>query len=394
VDWSKVLESALSPTPGGAGGGVGRNDDLPPIESRLSSSQTLVEHLLWQLQMQHCTDAELEAARVIITNLDGRGYLSTMTLEQVAEEIRVELDDAEGAQMIVQSLEPLGCGSLTLEESLSVQARIHFPDDPHIVPIIQNHLCHIKKRDYRAVARAMGLALAEVIEYHRMIRELEPWPARGYSDAEPRYLTPDVHVFKTGDEWQIVMNEDGLPKLRVSGYYRRILNGTSTAKERSYIREKLNGASFFIRSIYHRQRSIYQVVECLLERQREFFDKGVEYLRPLILRDVADAIGVHESTVSRIAANKVLSCPWGLVELSFFFDAAIPTTDGKGLAGAAVRARIARLVATENRAKPLSDQALVGLLREQGIICARRTVAKYREAMAILPSGGRRRLSA
>ena len=393
TDWEKILEG-YSASAFKTGTGAGLRDDLPPIESTLTSSATLVEHLLWQIHMQICTDDEMTAGHVILMNLDDKGYL-TLTMEQVAEEAECDLDDAEGAQMIVQALDPIGCGSSSLEDCLVVQAKAQFPEDPFFKPIIMNHLHDFESRNYQAVARAMEMELEDVIEYHKMIRELEPWPGRGYADADPQYITPDVYVFLVGDdkEWQVVLNEDGMPKLRVSPYYKAILKGQGSKSDRKYIKDKLDSADFLIKSIYRRQMTIYKVMKCILERQKDFFDKGVEHLKPMILKDVADEIGVHESTVSRTTTNKYVQCPYGIFELKYFFNARISTSgSGDDMASASVKAKIKGLIDHEEKKKPLSDQALANLLKKEGINCARRTVAKYREAMGILPSSKRKNL--
>jgi RNA polymerase sigma-54 factor len=387
--WNQLLDSFS--TKGKATAGVKARDDLPPIETTLSTSQTLVEHLLWQLQMQLCTDDERKAAQVIVLNLDDRGYL-TISLDTVAEEAECHMDDAEGGQMIVQSLEPIGCGSVSLEEVLVIQAKQSYPEDPFFCDIIRNHLRDFERRNYQAVARAMDMDLEDVIEYHKMLSDFEPWPGRGYSDADPRYITPDVYVFRVGGQWQIVQNEDGLPKLRVSDYYQRVLQGADNKEARDYIKGKLESADFLIKSIYKRQATIYKVVKCILERQMDFFDHGVEHLRPMILRDIADEIGVHESTVSRVTSNKYMQCPAGIFELKYFFNAGIQQVHGEDIAAESVRARIKTLIDGEDPAKPMSDSAIEKKLRTMNIKCARRTVAKYREQLGILPSSKRKAL--
>ena len=390
TDWQKILDGYSSQAfSRGSRGTI--YDDLPPIENTLSTSQSLAEHLEWQLQMQSCTDAERRCAAVMLRNLDDRGYL-VLDLETVAEVAKAELDDAEGAQMIIQQLDPIGCASRGLAEVLVVQAKHAFREDPFIVQIISDHLGDFETRNYQAVARAMDLELEDVIEYHKMIQRLEPWPGRGYSDAEPQYITPDVYLFKVGDEWQIVLNEDGMPKLRVSGYYRKVLAGAGTKEDRQYVKDKLDSADFLIKSIHKRQVTIRKVMECILRRQRDFFEKGVDHLRPMILRDVADEIEVHESTVSRVTTNKYVQCPRGILELKYFFNAGLSTSSGDDVAAVAVKARIKALIDAENPKKPLSDQALASELKKAGIRCARRTVAKYREAMGILSSSKRKRL--
>ena len=387
--WNQLLDSFS--TRGKSGAGVKPRDDLPPIENTLTTSHTLIEHLTWQMQMQLCTDDERLAAQVMIMNLDDRGYL-TVSLEQVAEVAGVHMDDVEGAQMIIQSLEPPGCASRSLEEVLIVQAKMRYPEDPFFPEIIANHLHDFERRNHLAVAKAMDMDLEDVIEYHKMLQHFEPWPGRGYSDVDPRYITPDVYLFKVGGQWQIVQNEDGLPKLRISNYYQRVLQGAGTKEAREYIKGKLDSADFLIKSIYKRQATIYKVVKCVLDRQLDFFERGVEHLRPMILRDVADEIGVHESTVSRVTSNKYLQCPQGIFELKYFFNAGIQQVHGEDVAAESVRARIQQIIDAEDTSKPMSDSAIVKKLRSMNIKCARRTVAKYREQLGILPSSKRKAL--
>lgn len=390
-DWERIL-AEQDRGKEGSGAGVASRDDLPPIESTLSANTTLGEHLLWQLRMQSCTLEEQVAADVIIHNLDDRGYLE-LTLEEVAEVAEVDIDDVEGAQMIVQALDPLGCGSRTLEECLLVQVKAKFPEDPFFPVIVARHLKDLENRDYEDVAEALEMELEDVIEYHKMIQEeLAPWPGRGYADAEPRYITPDVQVFKVGDQWQVVLNEDGLPKLRISNYYRDVLANAKSKDDREYIKEKLESADFLIKSIYKRQATIEKVVRSILARQHDFFERGEAFLKPMVLRDVAEEVGVHESTVSRVTSNKYMQCPHGILELKYFFTSGVHTDDGEDMASAAVKRRIKELVSAENPKQPLSDADLADKLGAEGIKCARRTVAKYREALGILPSSKRKSL--
>ncbi len=390
TDWQKVLESYSAST-FKTGTGVSRNDDLPPIEANLASSSSLMDHLLEQLGLVRCLDDERRAAEVIICNLDERGYL-TIPLDVIADEMELDLDMVEGGQMVVQSLDPLGCGSSDLVQCLVIQARKVWPEDPFVVQIIQDHLGDFERRNYQGVARAMDLDVEDAIEYHKMLRDLEPRPARGYSDCEPRYITPDVYLFKISGEWQINLNEDGLPKLRISPYYAKVLRGQGTKEDRAYVKGKLDSADFLIKSIYKRQGTIYKVVKSILERQLDFFERGIDHLRPMVLRDVADEIGVHESTVSRVTSNKYIQCPQGIFELKYFFNAGIQQVHGSEVAAESVKNRIKNLISAEDPKRPLSDAQLVKELRRYNIQCARRTVAKYREGMGILSSSKRKQL--
>jgi len=391
VDWQKILEQRK------ADGSVFQNaagpsrfDDLPPIEQSLADTTDLTSHLIFQLGMQLCTDDERRAAACVILNLDHRGWLQA-TWEEVAEATGVDMDSVEGAVMIVRTLDPTGCGCRSLAETLAYQATIRWPEDPFIEELITVHLGNFEARNYQGIARQMELEVEDVVEYHKMIKELEPWPGRPYADLGNNYITPDIEVAKRAGEWVIVQNEDGLPRLRVSNYYQQVLSGKQSSREdKKYIKERLDSADFLIKSIFKRQRTIYRVMKCILDRQQGFFDRGVEHLRPMVLRDVADEIGVHESTVSRVTTNKYVQTPHGIFELKYFFSASIQRSNGDDLAAESVKIKIKRLVADENPRKPLSDSALVKLLKQDNITIARRTVAKYREQLGILSSSKRK----
>lgn len=392
VDWNKVLEEHRKSDGSRQGASGSRLDELPPIEASLASSHDLSDHLMWQLNLQSCTDAEFIAAEAIIHNLDHRGYLDC-SVDEIRIETGTHTDAVEGALMIIRGFDPIGVASLDLVECLLVQAGHHWPEDEYFIELISNHLGDLERRDYTAIARAMGIHEEDVVEYHRMVKTLEPWPGRPFNDAPDRYIIPDISVEKVGDEWRIAQNDDGMPRLRVSAYYQKVLTDLSSSKDdKAYIKERLESADFLIKSIFKRQRTIHKVMECILNRQRGFFDGGAEFLKPLVLRDIADEIGVHESTVSRVTTNKYVQCSHGIFELKYFFNAGISRLHGEDVAAEAVRQKIKKLIAEEDSRKPLSDQKIVQLLVTENIKIARRTVAKYREGMGILPSSRRKQM--
>ncbi len=394
LDWEKFIDhmaSTRTSAPSSSSGGT-IHDDLPPIETNLTYGESLADHLDFQLKMMRCGEDEARMAELIIQNLDDRGYLAG-SLDDMASEAGVDPEVAEEALELVQGLDPVGCGARSLSECLILQARVNFPEDPTFERILsEEHLHHLERRNYIAIARDLDLDPEDVIEYHRMIQELEPLPGRGFTGDEPRYITPDIYVVKRGGEWQVELNEDGMPDLRISRYYQKVLKEASKA-DKEYLLDKLRGAEFLIKSIHKRRKTIRKVTESLLKFQRDFFEHGVDRLRPLVLQDVADDVGVHMSTVSRATTNKYVHTPHGTFELKFFFSAAVKQQTGGDMAAEAIKSRIKSMVAEEDAKKPLSDQAIADTLKkEQGIRIARRTVAKYREAMGILPSSQRKQM--
>jgi len=389
IDWENYIDSYQSgPT---APSFKPSGDELPSLESTLTRKTSLEEHLVWQLRMAKLPPELEDVGMLIIGNLDADGYMKTPSVEDIAEEGRVTPKIAERVLLKMQAFDPMGVCSRSLSECLLVQARHLGVDDEILTRIITDHLGNLEKKNYQAIARDLKEPIEEIYEAAKVIMTLNPRPGREYATEDPVYITPDVYVHKVGDKFFVVPNDDGLPKLKISGFYKTALSGGAKAKE--YIQDKLRSAQWLIRSIQQRQRTIVKVTESIIKFQREFFDKGIAHLKPLILREVAEDIGMHESTVSRATSGKYVHTPQGIFELKFFFNSGIRlTNDDDKLASEAVKTKIRQLIQAEDPKHPFSDQRLVELLREQTIDIARRTVAKYREQLGILSSSKRKQV--
>jgi RNA polymerase sigma-54 factor len=371
------------------------NEELPSFENVLTKTTSLEEHLSWQLSMISLTDSEKKLGELIIGNLSDDGYFNA-SLPDIARETGLELEDAEEVLKIVQNFDPVGVGSRNLQECLLIQAKFMVPRHPLVEQIITGHLGDLERKNYAIVAKTLGIPQEKVIEATRLILEFEPKPGRSFNSGDTQYITPDIYVYKVGEEFMIVLNEDGMPKLRISPYYKNIL--ASAQKEQNkvtkeYVQEKLRSAVWLIRSIHNRQKTIYKVTEAIVRRQRDFFEKGVQQLKPMILKDVANDIGMHESTISRVTTNKFVHTPVGIFELKYFFNSSINAADGSdSLASEAVKEKIKHMIQKEDQKNPLSDQKIVEVLRTENIDIARRTVAKYRDMLGILSSGKRKKI--
>jgi RNA polymerase sigma-54 factor len=388
IDWENYLDkySMAAPMP------VYRaqSDDLPPLEATLTRSMSLFEHLQWQLKMSDLDEDCMRVGMMILGNLTPSGYLREPPLCEIANEAEVSDEVAEQVLMKIQLFDPIGVGARSLAECMLIQA-IHFGEDDHlVVKIIKDHLSNLEKKNYQAIARDLKEPIEEIYEAVKVIMEFDPRPGRQYTADEPHYITPDVYIYKVGDKYFVVPNDDGLPKLKISSFYRSAFGKSDGAKE--YIQDKLRSAQWLIRSIQQRQRTIIKVTESIIKFQRDFFDKGISHLRPLILRDVAEDISMHESTISRVTTSKYVHTPQGIFELKFFFNSGISRTNGEDLASQAVKMKIKDIIGQEPPTRPFSDQKIVELLKSQSIDIARRTVAKYREQLGILSSSKRKKV--
>jgi RNA polymerase sigma-54 factor len=367
--------------------------DAPSQFDFISEKPGLLAHLQWQLAHLDLDETELEIAHFIIGNLNRYGFLET-NLDEIMEKNGCDRDSAEYILEVIQDLDPPGIGARNVNESLYLQLERLGQEHSLAAEIVKNHLSLLETRNYKALARACGRKKSEImtaVEF--IVSELTPYPGLPYSTEETNYIIPDVYVVKIDDDYIIRLNDDDLPRLKLSSYYQDLLKSSTKIlpkESRNYVADKLKDAEWFIKSIHQRQRTIYKVMESLVRFQRDFFDNGPKYLKPLILRDVAEDIEMHESTISRVTSNKYAHTPQGIFELKYFFSTAIPRQGGEALASESIRTRIKKMIMEEDKTKPLSDHAISQMLAENNIDIARRTVAKYREQLKILPVKYRR----
>ncbi|SPD72635.1 RNA polymerase sigma-54 factor [uncultured Desulfobacterium sp.] len=365
--------------------------EIPAVDTVTPARTNLYSHLMWQLGMSD-PDEETKTIGVhIIENLNEDGFLE-ISLEEISEITGFPIEEVERTLRLIQNFDPVGVAAKDTRESLLIQARFQGLARTLVENIIMDHLEDLEDKRYDQISKKLSVSIEDILGAVSIIQGLEPKPGRGYSDDRTIYVTPDIYIIKVGDDYEIVQNEDGLPKLRISSYYKDILRSGDHVSDsvKSYIQEKMRSAAWLIKSIHQRQRTIFRVTESIVRFQRDFLENGITTLKPLVLRDVAEDIGMHESTVSRVTTNKYVHTPQGLFELKFFFNSSISQVDGDSVASESVKERIRMIVKSENITKPFSDQEIVGILEKLNIKVARRTVAKYRESMGILPSRKRK----
>ncbi len=367
-------------------------DEKANLEQYYAEENGLHDYLLWQLKLSSIPDETQDICQEIIGNINEDGYLKDISLEEISERMDRSIREVEGAHQRVLRFDPVGVGARDLRECLLAQIRFNMKSHPLLLAIVQSHWELVKKRDIPKLARQLKVGRSEVEDAMRLLTELNPRPGLQYSTIKAEYISPDIYVVKVGDEYHILLNEDGMPRLRLSSYYQRaLMDKDGSSETREYIKGKLRSATWLIRSIQQRQRTIYKVTESIVKKQREFLDHGVQHLKPMVLRDVAEDIGMHECTVSRVTTSKYVHTPQGVFELKYFFNSGIINSDGEGVSSESIKNKIKQLIDKENPKKPLSDQKLVAILKEDDVIVARRTVAKYRESLGLLSSSGRRK---
>jgi len=365
--------------------------EAPPIEATLTASETLTDHLVWQLEMSEEERQTEEICEAILGNLEPDGYLGA-SIDEIAGMGDWPALDVQRALSLVQQLDPPGVAATDLRECLWLQLEHLEAEDTLAARIVRDHMEDLQNHRFKDISRATGASMDEVADAVDVIRELNPRPGQAYSSEEPRYITPDVYVRKDDGEWVVSLNDDGLPKLRVSRLYRKMLQGNKKLSDEAaeYLQEKMRSALWLIKSFGQRQQTIGKVSESIVAQQQGFLEHGVTALKPMVLRDVADDIEMHESTVSRVVNGKYMYTPQGIFELKYFFHSGLGHASGSEVSSIAVKERLEKLIESEDSRKPLSDAALARKLKASGLKIARRTVAKYREEMGIPSSKARK----
>jgi RNA polymerase sigma-54 factor len=393
LDWQEYLDTHSNSIHGSLTAEATSEDgDSPPSwENSLTKKTTLEDHLIWQLRLSKITERESAIGLHIIQNLDENGYLA-LSGEEICSATASSPEEFEAILKRIQFFDPVGVASRDLRECLLVQLENLGLSDSLAAKIVANHLNFLESKRYEKLAKDLNVTIDQIADAAHMIASLEPKPSRGYEQDEVRTVLPDVFVEKVGDEYLIYLNDDGVPRLRVSSLYRRMAGQEGVAEEqaRQYLQEKVRAATWLIKSIQQRQQTLFRVTLSIFKFQQEFLDYGVSHLRPMVLRDVAEDIHMHESTVSRATANKYVHTPQGLFELKFFFQSGLKGGNGEDVASESVKEKIRAIIGAEDPRKPYSDQHIAAMLSTDSIDIARRTVAKYREAMGILPSSKRR----
>ena len=389
VDWEAYLQDFNS-SPDYAPD-VGK--EVRSLEATLKSETSLAEYLLWQLSMTVHDELEKEIGTYLIGNIDDDGYLQCQTEEVVTV---LGCDEAQicAVLKVIQSFDPPGIGACNLQESLLIQLHHLEMDDSLASKIVRQCLSQLDERYFQKIAKSFGVTVSEVVAAAGLIRSLDPKPGSRFNSPRVEYITPDVVVVKVDDDYQVVLNEDGMPSLRINVLYQNVLrqNDGMQSETREYLEEKFRSAIWLIKSVEQRRQTLLRVTKSLCKFQREFLDKGLAYLKPLVLKDVADDIGMHESTVSRVTTNKYVYTPQGVFELKFFFHSGLESLEGDAMSSVSVKDIIRKAVTAEEPRKPLTDQQLMMILESKGVKIARRTIAKYRQELRIPPASRRKRL--
>jgi RNA polymerase sigma-54 factor len=367
------------------------DDDRPSFENLITKKTTLFDHLIWQLQLSRLDEKEMQVGTEIIGNIDDDGYFRA-TLQDIAQPCGVDFPKVEEVLARVQEFDPPGVAARNLRECLLLQVRHLGMEGSLVESILRDHLKDLETRRYKQIARALGVEIQDILLAAKIIASFDPKPGHVFGQEDVHYISPDIFVYKIGDDYVVMLNDEGLPMLRINPFYAEGKAKDLDSGAEEYINDKMRSAVWLIKSIHQRQRTIFKAAKSIVKFQREFFEKGIEYLRPLVLRDVAEDIGMHESTISRVTTSKYMHTPQGIFEMKYFFNSGISMTGGEFIASESVKRRIQELIESEDQRRPYSDQALAAMLADGNINIARRTVTKYREMLRIGSSSERKRL--
>jgi len=361
------------------------------LESSVVKPETLQENLLNQLGLALLDEKQKKICEALLGNIDDNGYLRG-GIEDIAQHLKVTVDEVARMLALIQTLSPVGVGARDLRECLLIQLGRLAKKDSLAYRIVERHLDELGARKYRQIAQALKVSPLQVQKAAELIETLDPKPGRTFSSELSQYITPDVFVEKEGADYNVILNDDRIPHLRISNLYRQmVLNPGADKGTKSYIREKIKGGQWLLRNIRQRQQTIYNIASEIVKKQREFFDEGIPRLKPLTLQQVADSLGIHESTVSRAIASKYIQTPHGLFDMKYFFSAGIESDGGGSVAISNIKKMIQQMIGQEDPKNPLSDQQIIEKLKEKGLTLARRTVTKYRKEFGILSSNQRRK---
>ncbi len=368
--------------------------ELPSYDQTLTRLPSLSDHLLWQLHLTSSETNLVKGGEWIIGNLDDDGYLRA-TLEELAQQSGIPLKDMEQALNLVQSFDPVGVGARDLRECLLIQVKQLDLQGTLVEKIVQGHLSDLEKRKYPSIAKTLNVTPQEVMEASQIIiHELEPKPGRPFLSTDTNYVVPDVYIIKVEDRYVVQLNDEGLPRVRINPYYRKLLNRKEAIDKvtKDYVEERLRSAQWLIKGMEQRNKTIYKVAESIVKFQRDFLDQGISRLKPMVLKDVAEDIGMHESTISRVTTNKYMHTPQGIFPMKYFFTTGFAAGTGTEISSLTVKDAIQKMIKEEDPSTPLKDQQIVDSLKSRGIDIARRTVAKYREELRIPPTSVRKRI--
>lgn len=389
MDWDSYFQEEAYD--GATGEGY---EDKPSIENTLRTAESLQDHLLWQLHLTVPEKKKRQVGEIIISEIDSNGFFKG-ELKDIADQANesIELAD-ELLELIKTKFEPTGVGASGIKECLMLQAQSLEPDDPIIRELIEGHLSKLMERNYAKIAKELDVDVERVMEAVEFIRSLDPAPGKSLNAEKAHYVIPDLYLVQVNGEYQVLLNDEGVPRLKINSYYKSILKGNRSvqAKTREFVENKFKAAIWLIKSIEQRRQTMLKVGKSIAKFQRGFLDNGISHLKPLVLRNVAEDIGMHESTISRVTRNKYIHTPQGILELKFFFHSGVNSYLGSSVSSVRVKEMIKKIVMEEDDKKPVTDDQIVKLLQTQDVKIARRTVTKYRKELGVAPASKRKRI--